>query len=81
VMAIAISILSFFYATYLVNRTFIHQSMIEQGMEGRLPLMPDPGIFVQVIGLAFSPMDLIFLGIVVYEAWKIPAPIRLGPRA
>ena len=80
-MAIAISILAFVYATYLVNRTFIHRAAVERGWEGRLPLLPDPSTFIQVTSLAFSPIDLIFLAIVVYEAWKIPAPIRVGPTA
>ena len=35
-------------------------------------------LFVEVVGLDFGLMDLIFLGIVVYEAWRIPAPIRLA---
>lgn len=53
----------------------------EAGVDGQLPLLPDLSTFIEVIGLGFSPIDLIFLGIVVYEAWKIPAPIRLGSAA
>ncbi len=78
-MSIGVSILAFFYATYLVNRTFLHRAFEAEGMDGTLPLVPGIGTLVEVVGLNFGIMDLVFLAIVVYEAWKIPAPIRLGP--
>ena len=77
VMSIVISALGFFYASYLVNRTFINRSLVEQG-EFVLPVMPDPTLLIQVVRLNFGIMDLVFLGIVVFQAWKIPAPIRIG---
>jgi len=78
-LSISVSVVAFFYASYLVNRTFVHRAFAEEGVEGVLPLLPSPGVFVEVIGLNFGFMDLIFLAIVVYEAWKIPAPISLAP--
>jgi hypothetical protein len=78
-LSVSVSVVAFFYASYLVNRTFVHRAFEEEGVEGVLPLLPSPGVFVEVIGLNFGFMDLIFLAIVVYEAWKIPAPISLAP--
>jgi hypothetical protein len=78
-MSILISCLAFFYANYLVTRSFVHKAFEEEGVEGVLPLLPDLSTFVEVTQLSFSPIDLVFLAIVIYEAWKIPAPIPLGP--
>ena len=75
-ISIAVSILAFAFASYLVNRTFINQALLEEGTGGSLPFVPGPDLFVKVLSLDFGIMDLVFLGIVVYEAWKIPAPIR-----
>jgi len=78
-LSVVVSTLAYFYASYLVNRTFLNQAFAEEGVEGALPLVPPLDAFIQVIGLSFGFMDVIFLAIVVYQAWKIPAPIRLGP--
>ena len=77
-MSVAISALAFFYASYLVSRTFVHRAYAGQGEEIVLPLVPGPELFVDVIGLGFGVMDLVFLAFVVYQAWKIPAPFKLG---
>jgi hypothetical protein len=77
-VSVAIAALAFFYASYLVNRTFIHRAMAERGEPVTLTLLPDPQLFFNVVQAGFNVMDLVFLGIVVYEAWKIPKPIRLG---
>jgi hypothetical protein len=79
IMSVVISTLGFFYASYLVSRTFIQRYYVEQGQEIVLPLLPDPGMFVDVLTAGFGWMDLVFLAIVAYQAWSIPAPIRLGP--
>lgn len=78
IMSIAVSFLSFLYATYLVNRTFIIRAFVEQGEEIVLPYLPNPALFAGVLQAGFDFFDLIFLAIVIYEAWKIPAPIQLG---
>jgi hypothetical protein len=78
-LSITVSILAFFYASYLVNRTLLHQAFEAQGVTDRLPLAPPIQTFVEVIRLSFGLMDLVFLAIVAWEAWKIPAPIRMGP--
>ena len=78
-LSISVSIVAFFYANYLVTRTFVHQAWAEEGMEGVLPLLPAPDVLFEVISLNFGFMDVVFLAIVVYEAWKIPASIKIAP--
>ena len=78
ILSTAVAGISFFYASYLVNRTFVLQVVAERGEEIVLPLLPAPGLLVKVIGLDFGLMDLVFLAIVLYQAWKIPAPIQLA---
>ena len=75
-ISVAIALLSFVYASYLVNRTRILREFADDGAV--LALLPDPGLLVRVLQAGFSPMDLVFAAIVVYEAWKIPAPVKLG---
>ena len=72
-----IAILGFVYASYLVNRTFVQRALAEQGQGGILPWIPSPELLLNVLQLGFSFMDVVFLAIVVYEAWKIPAPMRV----
>jgi hypothetical protein len=77
ILSVIVSTIGFFYATYLVNRTFILRAAIEEGEALTLPLLPSPELFYEVVAVGFGIMDLVFLGIVVYEAWKIPAPPQL----
>lgn len=78
VLAVVVATLAFVYATYLVDRSFIHQEAARQGQALALPYVPDADLFLQVLKLGFDLFDLVFLTIVIYEAWKLPAPIRLG---
>lgn len=68
---------AFFYATYLVNRTFVQQALAKEGKEIILTLLPNPSMFLHVITLNFDMLDTVFLAIVLWEAWKIPAPAKL----
>ncbi len=77
-LSVGISIVSFFCATYLVTRTFIERAYAEQGLT--LPLLPDAQTFFDVVRAGFGIMDVVFLAIVVYQAWKIPAPFEFAPR-
>ena len=81
ILSVAVSGVAFVYASYLVNRTFIARALAEEGQEVTLPLVPDPGLLFEVVGIGFGVMDLVFFAIVVYEAWKIPAPVDLSPAA
>jgi len=77
-LAIGVSIVSFFAASYLVNMTFVNQEMARRGETWRLGALPaSPEQFVTVVGLDFGLMDVVFLAIVVYQAWVIPRPLKL----
>jgi len=75
-LSAAISALAFFYATYLVNRSFLLQTSI-YGMR-ELPWLPGPELFVAVVRAGFGLFDLVFLAIVIFQAYRIPAPVHLS---
>ena len=75
-LSATIATLSFAVASFLVNRSFYNMGAVEQGAP-LLPLFPPLSLAIEVLKLGAGPMDLIFLGIVLYEAWRIPAPLRL----
>jgi hypothetical protein len=77
-LSAGIAAVAFAYASYLVNRTFILRATAEQGQEVALPLLPDPELGLRVIALGFGIMDVVFLGIVLWQAWTMSRPIRLG---
>jgi hypothetical protein len=76
IMSALIAFGSFFYACYLVNRTFIQDYLAEQGEQAILPLLPNLELFVEVLKPGFGVMDIVFLAIVVWQAWKLSAPHR-----
>jgi len=77
ILSVAISTLAFFMASYLVTRSFINGSpeFIAEGAS--LPFIPDPALAYDIVALNFEFMDLVFLAIVIWEAWRIPAPLQL----
>ena len=77
IMAVVISVLSFVYASFLVNRSFIQQAFEAEGTPFDIPLFPSTEMFLDVVKFGFSPIDLLVLGIVIFEAWKIPAPLAI----
>ena len=77
-LSVVVAAISFVYASYLVNRTFILQALADQGEEAVLPLLPDPELLYRVVSADFGIFDLVFLAIVLYEAWRLPAPIKLA---
>ena len=80
IMSIALSIAGFAYGRYLVNRSLIIESFAKDGQAVAISLLPNPDVFYAVISAGFRPFDLIFLAIVIYEAWKFPAPVKMaGP--
>lgn len=81
-LSMAVSIVSFLVAIYLVNMTFINKVLADKGDTFRVGFPPQSAtLFVRVITANFGLMDFVFLAIVVYEAWKIPRPLRLAPAA
>jgi len=79
IMSVVIAGGSFFYASYLVNRSFALKYFAEQGESVVLPVVPAPDLFLNLLMADFGIMDLVFLAIVVYQAWRIPAPFNLAP--
>ena len=76
IISVIVAVVGFVYASYLVNRTFILQAYADQGIT--LPLAPDLPTLYAVVHAGFTVIDLVFLGIVGYQAWKIPAPFQLA---
>lgn len=76
-LSVGIALASFIFATYLVNWSYANQAM-EANQMASLPLVLPLSVIIDLMKAGFNPMDLLFLGIVLYEAWRIPAPLRLG---
>jgi hypothetical protein len=73
-----VAVLSWLAASYLVNMTFVNRAFAEKGDAFRLGVVPASlDQFVRVVGAGFGIMDVVFLAIMVYEAWKFPRPYRL----
>jgi hypothetical protein len=81
-LSIAVALLSFCCATYLVNMTFINKALAESGNAFRVGFPPtNPALAFRVLSADFGIMDFVFLAIVIYEAWKIPKPLALPPQS
>jgi hypothetical protein len=77
-ISVTVGVLSFLVAVYLVNMTFINAALVERGESWRVTFPPASlDMFYKVVALNFGIMKLVFLGIVAYEAWIIPRPIKL----
>jgi hypothetical protein len=75
---VSIALASFVVATYLVNRWFINQDpqLAAQGFV--VPLVPPTTeFFAQVAFAGAGLMDVVFLAIVVWEAWVTVTPLRV----
>ena len=82
IMSVAVGTLSFLVAVYLVNMTFINRSLAEKGDAFRVTFPPTSlDLAGKVIGAGFGIMDVVFLAIMAWEAWKFPRPVRLLPSA
>jgi len=80
IISVLTAAVAFFYASYLVNRTFIMAAFAESGEALLLPILPDFATFLSVVSLDFGIFEIVFLAIALYEAWKLPAPVRLPSR-
>lgn len=78
IMSVGLSAVSFFYASFLVNRTFLNRALEAQEDALTLPLLPSLETMIDVIGLDFGIMDVVFLAIVLWQAWAIPKPMTLA---
>ncbi len=73
-----LSVIAYFYASYLVTRTFVNKALAADGQDVILTMLPDPALFVEVISMNFEIFDIVFLAIVLIQAWKMPAPVNIG---
>jgi hypothetical protein len=71
-------VVGYLYASYLVSRTFINRFYAAEGQDLVLPLLPNPELLLAVIREGFGIMDLVFVGIAVYQAWMMPAPFKIS---
>ena len=76
VISAVIAALAYFYADYLVTRTFILQQSPEYARA--LTLLPDPAVFFNISKMTFDMFTLIFLAITVYQAWKLVEPLNIS---
>ena len=80
ILAVVVGTVSFLVAVYLVNMTFINEALAQRGDAIRVSFPPRGlAMFYHVIAANFGIMKLVFLGIIMYEAWFIPRPIKLPP--
>ena len=81
VLAVAVSLVSFAVASYLVNMTFINDELARRGMAERVPFPPASlAGMVQVVSLGFGVMDAVFVAILIWQAWSIPLVPSLPDR-
>src|SRR5262249_2037482 len=65
-------------ANYLVNMTFLNKGFAAHGSAARVTFPPQSfDQFANVFSAGFGVMDVVFLAIMVWEAWKIPRPLVL----
>lgn len=77
-LAVVVATVCFAVARYLVNMTFINQTLARQGETWRVSFPPPSlDMFGRVVALDFGIMDAVFLAIVVWQAWSIPRPLEL----
>lgn len=75
-LSVVLSMAGFFVGQYWVVRTFVLREAENQGGFIELPVMPNVELLTTVI-TNMGVMELVFLGIVVWQAWSIPNPTRL----
>ena len=75
IMSVIVATLAYFYANYLVTRTFILQEYPQYA--DKLGLLPEPRLLFEITKMSFDLFTIVFLAIVVYEAWRLVAPFQL----
>ena len=77
-LAVMVGAVAFLVAAYLVNMTFINDMLAQRGAPWRVTFPPASlTMFYRVLEANFGIMKLVFLAIVIYEAWIIPRPLKL----
>ena len=78
VLSVVVAVAAFGIASYLVNMSLVNQQLAKEGAAWRVGF-PPPSLatFFDVVKLGFGVMDLVFLAIVIWEAFRIPKPPTL----
>jgi hypothetical protein len=78
VLCVVVALAAFVAASYFVNRTFINEALVKSGDARQLGVMPaSMDAFYRIVTVDFGLMDVVFLAITLWEAWKIPRPLAL----
>lgn len=72
-IAISVTLLSYFYADYLVTRSFAIRE--DHLLADRLTLIPSMDIFYRVCSYNLDAMSLVFLGIALWQAYRMTQPL------
>ena len=81
VLSATVAVASWVAANFLVNATFVNRALADKGDAFRVGIPPESiDLFMRVVGMNFGIMDVVFLAIMVWEAWKFPRPVHLLPR-
>lgn len=73
-IAVGVTVMSYFYADYLVTRSFVLKE--NPMLSGKLSLIPSPDVFIDISRLNMTAMSVVFLGIAVWQAWSMTRPVR-----
>ena len=79
IISVAITMISYSVASYFVGRTFSQKYAAENNIDAGLPLIPDLSLFFDVVTSGMEMLDLLFVAIALWQAWKMPAPLVLQP--
>lgn len=77
IISVGLAAVSYVMSSYWVSWTFYNRYAAQEGFEGSLPFIPDPALLMDVVSAGFEMFDLIFVAIVLWQAWKMPMPIKL----
>ena len=80
ILSATVAVASWTVANFLVNATFVNHSLAEKGDAVRVGIPPESlDLFIRVVSVNFGIMDVVFLAIMVWEAWKFPRPLLRVP--
>ena len=66
-----VAAIAFVVATYFVDRTILIEVLEQDGGVGRVPLFLPFDQAMELMRIAFEPIDILFFAIVVYEAYRL----------
>ncbi|MDA8403800.1 MAG: hypothetical protein M0Z56_06350 [Desulfobacteraceae bacterium] len=75
-IAVSVTVLSYFYADYLVSRSFLIKQ--EPLFAAKLSLLPAPALIFNIcrLNLTSDALGLVFLGIAMWQAYRMTQPVK-----